>query len=135
MGSSQSAARRMTNTLRLANSQPTVSTNSNFLNSRENSANNWEIYQRESVRVFSCVCLYVYACVPVCVHYFLYVIILSQQISPDLDETPDWINETVTGSFTLASLVTVTSNMMQEIEQEKDKLSSLGQSIIKVLSF
>lgn len=82
-----------------------------------------------------CVYMFVYACVPVCVHYFLYVIILSQQISPDLDETQHWINETVTGSFTLASLVTVTSNMMQEIEQEKDKLSSLGQSIVKVLSF
>lgn len=78
-----------------------------------------------------CLLMRVYLCVYT---IFLYVIILSQQISPDLDETQDWINETVTSSFTLTSLVTVTSRMMQEIEQEKDKLSSLGQSIIKVLS-
>ncbi|TKS93131.1 E3 ubiquitin-protein ligase TRIM21 [Collichthys lucidus] len=49
------------------------------------------------------------------------------QISPltGLDESRDWKNVTVDGSFSLGTLRSQTSNMMEEIQQKLEKLSSV----------
>lgn len=43
-----------------------------------------------------------------------------------LDESRDWKNVTVDGSFSLGTLRSQTSNMMEEIQQKLEKLSSVG---------